>query len=128
MQEVEEYLGYGTVLRKPERNTIRIGEAGGFQDELWGFGMRMAMESGVLAARAILEGRDYWDLVDQRLTPLVQRCSLNRRTMDAAGDRGYAIFAHRLAESEDPRALIRLFHEPGYMSVTRSIIALGLKI
>ena len=32
MQEVEEYSGYGAVMHKPERNKIRIGEAGGFRD------------------------------------------------------------------------------------------------
>lgn len=128
MQEAQEYSGYGTVLRKPERDKIRIGEAGGFQDELWGFGMRMAMESGALAAQAILERRDYWELVDKRLTPLVQRCTLNRRAMDAAGDRGYAAFLHRLAESDDPRGLIRLFHQPGAINVARSLLALGLKL
>lgn len=128
MQEMMEYSGYGAVLRKPERNKIRIGEAGGFQDKLWGFGMRMAMESGALAAQAILEGCDYWELVDKRLTPLVERCTLNRRAMDAAGDRGYAAFLNRLAESDDPRGLIRLFHQPGAINVARSFLALGLKL
>ena len=36
-----------------------VGEQAGFQDSLAGFGMVYAMRSGVLAARGLLEGRDY---------------------------------------------------------------------
>lgn len=36
-----------------------VGEQAGFQDTLWGFGMRHAMTSGVLAAHSLLSGDDY---------------------------------------------------------------------
>ncbi len=36
-----------------------VGEAGGFQDYLFGFGIRFAITSGVLAARSMLEGVPY---------------------------------------------------------------------
>ena len=36
-----------------------VGESGGLQDFMWGFGMRMAVWSGVLAARDILGECDY---------------------------------------------------------------------
>jgi len=36
-----------------------VGEAGGLQDFLFGFGIRTAMQSGVLAAKSIVEGFDY---------------------------------------------------------------------
>ncbi len=36
-----------------------VGEAAGLQDLLWGFGIRTAIRSGVLAARSVLEGFDY---------------------------------------------------------------------
>lgn len=40
-----------------------VGEAGGFQDAVAGFGFRYAVITGSLAARSILEGRDYRELL-----------------------------------------------------------------
>lgn len=37
----------------------RVEEAAGLQDFLWGFGIRLAIQSGALVARAIVEERDY---------------------------------------------------------------------
>ena len=39
-----------------------VGEAAGFQDYLFGLGIRYALTSGNLAARSILEGRDFDNL------------------------------------------------------------------
>lgn len=41
------------------RGTRYVGEAGGFQDAVAGFGFRYAVITGALAARSILEGSDY---------------------------------------------------------------------
>jgi flavin-dependent dehydrogenase len=46
---------------------IWAGEAGGFQDYLFGFGMRYAVTSGVLAARSISEDLEYNTLWKQTL-------------------------------------------------------------
>lgn len=53
---VGHFMPYGTWMRGASRV---VGEAAGLQDFLWGFGIRLAIQSGVLAARAILDGRDY---------------------------------------------------------------------
>lgn len=42
---------------------LYVGEAGGFQDAVAGFGFRYAAMTGALAARAILQGRDYRGLL-----------------------------------------------------------------
>ncbi len=39
--------------------SLYVGEAAGIQDLMWGFGIRTAVESGYLAARCIIEERDY---------------------------------------------------------------------
>ena len=49
-----------------------VGEAGGLQDFMWGFGMRYAITSGVLAAKAVLGECDYETEVRKRLVPLVR--------------------------------------------------------
>ena len=64
-----------------------VGESGGLQDFMWGFGMRMAVWSGVLAARDILGEGDYERDVRRYLMPYVRTSVANRWLMNRVGDR-----------------------------------------
>lgn len=55
-----------------------IGEAAGFQDLLWGFGIRTAITSGYLSAQSILHQKDYATLVDEKLEPYLKSSVVNR--------------------------------------------------
>ena len=66
-----------------------VGESGGLQDFMWGFGMRMAVWSGVLAARDILGQADYEQEVRTKLMPYVRTSVANRWLMNRVGDRTY---------------------------------------
>lgn len=66
-----------------------VGEQAGFQDFLLGFGMRYAILSGVLAARSLLEGKDYELLWRQELEPLMESSMVNRVIFNMLGNRGY---------------------------------------
>ncbi|MFZ2455913.1 MAG: NAD(P)-binding protein [Candidatus Altiarchaeia archaeon] len=66
----------GAPLKKGK--TLYIGEAAGLQDFVAGFGMLFAFRSGYLAARCIIEGKDYasaaeLEFWDQRRTSVVNR-------------------------------------------------------
>jgi flavin-dependent dehydrogenase len=91
-------FGYGSALRVPSTATragrLYIGEAAGFQDSLFAFGMRYAMLSGYLAARALAEGEDY-----------------DRLWREA--------FGHQLAVGARNRRLYSLFGNPGYEAMIR---------
>jgi 2-polyprenyl-6-methoxyphenol hydroxylase-like FAD-dependent oxidoreductase len=65
--------------------TLLIGEAAGIQDAFLGFGLRAAMLSGALAARAIAEGLDYDSLWRQRLLPFMEASRVNRAVFDRVG-------------------------------------------
>lgn len=65
------------------------GEQAGFQDAFLGFGMRQAVRSGVLAARSVLEGRDYNELWCQMLAPELRTSIVNRALYDLLGNGGY---------------------------------------
>ena len=65
------------------------GEEAGFQDFLWGFGIRYAILSGVLAARSLLEGRDYDQLWRRELWPSLWNSMVNRAIFSLLGNRGY---------------------------------------
>ena len=64
-----------------------VGESGGLQDFMWGFGMRMAVWSGVLAAQEILGGATYDKQVRKHLLPYVRTSVANRWLMNRVGDR-----------------------------------------
>ena len=63
-----------------------VGESGGLQDFMWGFGMRMAVWSGVLAAKDILGECDYEVEVRKQLLPYVRTSVANRWLMNRVGD------------------------------------------
>jgi flavin-dependent dehydrogenase len=59
-----------------------VGEAAGLQDFLWGFGIRLAIRSGVLAARAVLEGREYAHDAEQAFRAVGRTGLVNRMLWD----------------------------------------------
>ena len=63
-----------------------VGESGGLQDFMWGFGMRMAVWSGVLAAKDILGECDYEVEVRKQLLPYVRTSVAKRWLMNRVGD------------------------------------------
>ena len=66
-----------------------IGESGGLQDFMWGFGMRMAVWSGVLAAQEMLGGKPYEKEVRRQLLPYVRTSVANRWLMNRVGDKTF---------------------------------------
>ncbi len=57
---------------------LLVGEAAGLQDALWGFGIRYAMESGRLAAQALLSGERYELALERALLPAARTSLVNR--------------------------------------------------
>lgn len=76
-----------------DRGRPRVGEAAGFQDFLFGLGLRMALVSGELAARARLEGRDYDALWTGALAPRMRTSLVDRWLYERGWIRG-ALWRH----------------------------------
>ena len=70
-------------------NRYYVGESGGLQDFMWGFGMRMAVWSGYLAAQDILGNCDYEKEVRKQLMPYVRTSVANRFLMNRVGDKTF---------------------------------------
>jgi len=70
-----------------------VGEAGGLQDFMWGFGMRYAITSGAMAAHSILGKCDYEVEIRKRLIPLVKSSAINRFLLNRVGNRGFKLAA-----------------------------------
>ena len=95
-----------------------VGEAGGLQDFMWGFGMRYAVTSGVLAANSILNGSDYDAAIKKRLLPLIKISATNRMLLDRVGDKGFKRIAnywmkHQRKNSGDGLLFMEQIYRPG---------------
>ncbi len=77
---------------------LYAGESAGFQDALWGFGMRYAMLSGCLAAKALLADRpeDYDRLWHKRLGGQLQAVLVNRYFYQRMNDRGFNLLLNSI--------------------------------
>jgi len=90
-----------------------VGEAAGFQDFLWGFGMRYAIASGVLAARGLLEGKNYETLWRQELEPPMWNSMVNRSLFGLLGNRGYRWLLQRShAQGWDVHRALHKLYQP----------------
>ncbi len=88
-----------------------VGEQAGFQDTLWGFGMRLAISSGVLAAQSILTGENYDTLWQQQLKPQMETSVVNRALFNLVSNRGFTWFLGHLVSRPDLRASLRYQYE-----------------
>ena len=93
----------------------RVGEQAGFQDTLWGFGMRLAITSGILAARSLLENKNYDDFWRQNMRPQLQASVVNRVLYSLLGNRGYRwLLLRQLAGKTDVRHFLRGIYAPSW--------------
>lgn len=93
-----------------------VGEQAGFQDTLWGFGMRFAIASGVLAARSLLEGRNYDTSWKHDLLSQLQASVVNRVVYSMLGNQGYRCFLLRqLTGKRNVRHFLRRIYSPSWL-------------
>jgi flavin-dependent dehydrogenase len=109
-------ISFGLPRRTGRDGILYIGEAGGFQDLLAGFGMRISMTSGYLAARSILENRNFDELWRARIWPSQQATTVNRWAFELFGNRGYSLLVRysRLYQGKGRLLLHRHYHPRWY--------------
>jgi len=117
MQNVKNFSGTGNVfLSKNKSNRkIYIGEAGGYQDFLFGFGMRTAMITGFLAAKSILEKEDFYKLVAKEINPYLKASISSRFLYSMLGNTSYKILIKRFINKADPAETLAVFYGPSLL-------------
>jgi flavin-dependent dehydrogenase len=87
-----------------------VGEAAGFQDYLFGLGIRYALTTGWLAARSILEERDFDELWQRELAPKQETSLVNRFLYEAGGNVGLSMFVRQAARAKDFNGYLAKWH------------------
>ncbi|WP_048189821.1 NAD(P)/FAD-dependent oxidoreductase [Methanobacterium sp. SMA-27] len=114
MEDQQKFAGYGSFSNKiRNENKIVIGERAGFQDLLWGFGIRNALKSGFIAANNILEGNDsenYYKNVEKYFRPKIKAGIVNRFIWEKFASSNYSLILNRIHKSKDPLRYLHSFY------------------
>ncbi|HHM05765.1 MAG TPA: FAD-binding protein [Gammaproteobacteria bacterium] len=108
------FFGPAAPLTPP--GLLRVGEAAGFQDALFGFGIRYAMHSGVQAARALRDGQPaaYGRWAEGVLQGYFRTAVVNRYFYERLGNGGYSGFLRGVAAARDVRVWLRRYYQPAW--------------
>lgn len=87
-----------------------VGEAAGFQDYLFGLGIRYALTSGWLAARSILEERSFDELWMGELGRKQETSLVNRFLYEAGGNVGLSMFVRQAGRAKNFNDYLRGWH------------------
>jgi flavin-dependent dehydrogenase len=106
--------GYGYFeIRKTlhdDNGAMLIGEAGGLQDYLWGFGMRYAFQSANFAAQSIMNGKSYDKMIKEKLHKKLKHSQRNRKLFEILGPLAYPLAYHLFNRSKDPLKLLNVVY------------------
>jgi len=95
------YMNFHLKQRATNGTARYVGEAAGFQDYLFGLGMRYALTSGWLAAQSLLQNRDFDVLWRAELGPKQETSLVNRFLYEAGGNFGLSVFVRQAARAKD---------------------------
>jgi len=105
------YMNFHLKEHATSNGTRYVGEAAGFQDYLFGLGIRYALTSGWLAARSILEGRDFDDLWQAELGAKQETSLVNRFLYESGGNMGLSMFVRQAARAKDFHRYLNGWHQ-----------------
>ena len=100
-----------------------VGEAGGFQDYLFGLGIRYALTTGHLAARSVIEARDYDALWKAEFPRQAETSLANRFLYEGAGNLGLGAFVRLAGLAPDFRTFLAWWHHPTWWRSAIAIVA-----
>ena len=105
INEPEEFGGFVNFFNEPkiskDNRILYVGENAGFQDALWGFGIKYAMLSGYYAAESIINNQDYKKLCEINLLPKLKTSLANRWLFAHLYNPGYTFILNKLKTMGD---------------------------
>ena len=92
-----------------------IGEQAGFQDTLWGFGMRLAISSGVLAAQSLIMNKNYDKLWQKNLKPQMDVSVVNRAIFHLISYHSFDWFLRLVSTRKNLRQTLHSQYHPSLL-------------
>ncbi|KXA98706.1 hypothetical protein AKJ41_06365 [candidate division MSBL1 archaeon SCGC-AAA259O05] len=89
---------------------LYVGEAAGLQDFLWGFGIKKALASGYLAAKSLIEKKDYQKIARDYFKDKFKASLVNRFLWEYFGFHDYSFILNVLENADDPLEFLFSFH------------------
>lgn len=111
------YMNFHLKQRATKDGARYVGEAAGFQDYLFGLGIRYALTSGWLAARSILEERDFDELWMRELGRKQETSLVNRFLYEAGGNTGLSMFVRQAARAKNFNGYLAKWHRSTWWKV-----------
>lgn len=93
--------------------SLRVGEAAGLQDFLWGFGIRLAIRSGALAAQSLLESTSYAHAAEGAFSGALRAGVMNRWLWECGRSDGYAM-VRRALRTLGPMSVLQWTHRSSW--------------
>jgi flavin-dependent dehydrogenase len=112
---------------RADSGRLHVGESAGFQDFLWGFGLRYAMVSGGLAASSIIGGADYDALWKRQFKPMLETSLVNRYLFEKLGNAGYRYLTRRFAGGDPCGYLRRHYNGPFFKRLLLPVAKRGCR-
>jgi Dehydrogenases (flavoproteins) len=92
---------------------LYVGEAAGIQDLLWGFGIRSAVTSGFIAAKALINDEDFQEMAEIEFRNKMKSSMVNRFLWELNGN--YSWIVDRIYGKNDPLGYVGSFHKFNWM-------------
>ena len=118
IENYEEFASFGSfnynTKKVDSKGRIHIGEAGGFQDYLFGFGIQYAIESAILAAKSY-ESKTFQSLWRKQLRSHMRVSYRNRRFFERLNDDQFYYICKIISKSKNSVELLRQRCRPGLL-------------
>ncbi|MBW6462282.1 MAG: NAD(P)/FAD-dependent oxidoreductase [DPANN group archaeon] len=96
---------------KDDMGALLIGEAGGFQDYLWGFGMRYAIQTANYAAQSFITDENYETIIKKHLNKQMKKSLRNRRIYELFGKYAYLIMFILCKNTKHPLKILKKIYK-----------------
>ena len=124
--EYQEFSSFGSFNYHKSKidssGRLYIGEAGGFQDYLFGFGIQYAVESAVLAAESFQKNISFDRLWKKRLRGYMRVAYRNRKFFERLNDQHFYNICKVISRSRTPVDLLRSRSRPGILDKVLNFI------
>ena len=118
LKDIQEFGGHGNFFlskRYGKNGKLFTGETIGLQDFFLMFGMKHAITSGYLAAKSIIENKNYDDLIKYKFRNQLKTSIVNRFLFERLGNKGYQLLINKTKNVNEPISFLNKHYNPSFI-------------